>query len=127
MVEQWNGATDFVFFARRGEMASNRREDQEVSMLSLHLIQNCMVYVNTLMIQRLLAQPHWPGKFTPRDYSALTPLIWEHVNPYGRIRPRYEHVIGVGVIQMAPGDTTVGSRPPGENRQGCPAHAGIGQ
>ncbi len=84
VVEQWNGATDFVFFARRGEMASNRREDHEISMLSLHLIQNCMVYINTLMIQKLLAQPHWQGKFTPRDYAALTPLIWEHVNPYGR-------------------------------------------
>lgn len=70
VVEQWNGATDFVFFARRGEMASNRREDHEISMLSLHLIQNCMVYVNTLMIQKLLAQPHWQGKFTPRDYAA---------------------------------------------------------
>jgi hypothetical protein len=23
-------------------------------------------------------------KLTPRDYAALTPLIWEHVNPYGR-------------------------------------------
>ena len=43
-------ATDFVFFARRGEMASNRREDHEISMLALHLIQNCMVYVNTLMM-----------------------------------------------------------------------------
>jgi TnpA family transposase len=84
VVEQWNGATDFVFFARRGEMASNRREDHEISMLSLHLIQNCMVYVNTLMIQKLMAQPHWQGKFTLRDYAALTPLIWEHVNPYGR-------------------------------------------
>jgi TnpA family transposase len=84
VVEQWNGATDFVFFARRGEMASNRREDHEISMLALHLIQNCMVYVNTLMIQKLMAQPHWQGKFTPRDYAALTPLIWEHVNPYGR-------------------------------------------
>ena len=31
-----------------------------------------------------LAQPHWKGKLTPRDYAALTPLIWEHVNPYGR-------------------------------------------
>ena len=27
VVEQWNGATDFVFFARRGELVSNRRED----------------------------------------------------------------------------------------------------
>ncbi len=84
VVEQWNGATDFVFFARRGEMVSNRREDHEVSMLALHLMQNCMVYINTLMIQKLLAQPHWQGKLTPRDYVALTPLIWEHVNPYGR-------------------------------------------
>jgi TnpA family transposase len=84
VVEQWNGATDFVFFARRGEMASNQREDHEISMLALHLIQNCMVYINTLMIQKVLAQPHWQGRLTPRDYAALTPLIWEHVNPYGR-------------------------------------------
>jgi TnpA family transposase len=54
VVEQWNGATDFVFFARRGEMVSNRHQDHELSMLSLHLIQNCMVYINTLMIQRVL-------------------------------------------------------------------------
>jgi hypothetical protein len=53
-------------------------------MLALHLIQNCMVYINTLMIQKVLAQPHWRGRLTPRDYAALTPLIWEHVNPYGR-------------------------------------------
>lgn len=84
VVEQWNGATDFVFFARRGAMASNRHEDHEISMLALHLIQNGLVYVNTLMIQRVLAQPHWQGKLTPRDYAALTPLIWEHVTPYGR-------------------------------------------
>ena len=84
VVEQWNSANDFVFFARRGELASNRREDQEISMLCLHLLQNCMVYINTLMLQKILAQPHWKGKLTARDLSALTPLIWEHINPYGR-------------------------------------------
>lgn len=36
MVEQWHGATDFVFFVRRGELASNRHEDREISMLALH-------------------------------------------------------------------------------------------
>lgn len=36
------------------------------------------------MLQQVLAQPHWERKLTPRDFSALTPLIWEHVNPYGR-------------------------------------------
>ena len=65
-------------------MASNRREDHEISMLALHLLQNCMVYINTLMQQQVLAQPKWSGKLTTRDLRALTPLIWEHVNPYGR-------------------------------------------
>lgn len=83
-IERWNGANDFVYFARRGEMTSNRREAHETSMLSLHLLQNCMVYVNTLMLQEVLAQPNWQGRLTETDLRALTPLIWEHVNPYGR-------------------------------------------
>jgi TnpA family transposase len=83
-IERWNGANDFVYFARRGEMTSNRREDQETSMLSLHLLQNCMVYVNTLMLQQVLAQSHWQGRLSETDLRALTPLTWEHVNPYGR-------------------------------------------
>jgi TnpA family transposase len=29
-------------------------EDQEATMLGLHLLQNCMVYINTLMLQRVL-------------------------------------------------------------------------
>jgi TnpA family transposase len=48
VVEQWNGANDFVFFAKRGELVSNRHEDHETSMLCLHLLQNSMVYINTL-------------------------------------------------------------------------------
>ena len=84
VIEQWNGANDFVFFARRGELVSNRTEDHELSMLALHLLQNCMVYINTLMMQQVLARPHWAGRLTPTDLRAVTPLIWEHVNPYGR-------------------------------------------
>jgi len=84
VVEHWNSANDFIFFARRGEFSSNRREDQQLSMLSLHLLQNCMVYVNTLMVQHVLARPAWKGRLTPRDLHALTPLFWGHVNPYGR-------------------------------------------
>ena len=83
-VERWNGANDFLRFARRGEMTTNQREEQEISMLALHLVQNSMVYVNTLMLQEVLAQPHWQGRLTENDRRALTPLIWEHVNPYGR-------------------------------------------
>jgi len=53
-------------------------------MLALHLLQNCMVYINTLMLQQVLAAPQWSGNLVARDLRALTPLIWEHVNPYGR-------------------------------------------
>ena len=84
VIEQWNSANDFVFFARKGELASNRREDHEVSMLALHLLQNAMVYINTLMIQQTLARPDWANRLTAPDRRALTPLIWEHINPYGR-------------------------------------------
>jgi hypothetical protein len=43
-----------------------------------------VVYINTLMLQQVLVQPEWSRKLTARDPRALTPLIWEHVNPYGR-------------------------------------------
>ena len=84
VIEQWNGATDFVLYARRGELVSNRHEDHEISMLSLQLLQNCMIYINTLMLQTVLDKPHWQGRLNQRDLGALTPLIWEHINPYGR-------------------------------------------
>ena len=36
------------------------------------------------MLQRVLARPQWSARLTARDIRALTPLIWEHVNSYGR-------------------------------------------
>ena len=35
------------------------------------------------MIQRVLEESAWSSRMTPRDLSALTPLIFHHVNPYG--------------------------------------------
>jgi TnpA family transposase len=84
VIEHWNSANDFTFFARRGEMVSNRREDHEISMLALHLLQNCIMSINTLMLQRVLARLRWSGRLTASDIRALTPPIWEHMNPYGR-------------------------------------------
>jgi TnpA family transposase len=83
VVENWNSANDFILYGRGGEIATNRLEDQEATMLSLHLLQNCMVYVNTLMIQRVLAEPAWMARMGPDERRGLTPLGWGHVNPYG--------------------------------------------
>ena len=83
VIETWNGANDFILYGKGGDFATNRLEDAEVSMLCLHLLQISMVYVNTLMIQRVLDEPEWQGRLTPVDLRALTPLKWQHINPYG--------------------------------------------
>ena len=31
----------------------------------------------------VLAEPEWRGRLTPVDLRALSPLKWQHVNPYG--------------------------------------------
>jgi hypothetical protein len=51
--------------------------------LSLHLLQNCLVYINTLMLQQILADPTWMARLTPEDFRALPPLLYSHMNPYG--------------------------------------------
>jgi TnpA family transposase len=83
VVENWNSANDFILYGKGGEFASNKREDQEAGMLALHLLQISLVYINTLMIQHVLAEPMWQGRLTPTDLRALTPLKWLHINPYG--------------------------------------------
>lgn len=84
VVENWNSANSFVFFGKGGEVATNRLEDQEVSVLALHLLQNCLVYVNTRMLQSVLGDPAWAARMTPEDHRGLSPLGYANVNPYGR-------------------------------------------
>jgi TnpA family transposase len=86
VVENWNSANGFIFYGRAGEFATNQREDAEVAMLCLHLLQISLVYINTLMLQRVLAEPNWGARLTAEDLRALTPLIYTNVNPYGLIR-----------------------------------------
>ena len=83
VIENWNSANDFILYGKGGEFASNKLEDQEIAMLSLHLLQVSLVYINTLMIQQVLAEPAWQGRLVAADLRALTPLLWAHVNPYG--------------------------------------------
>ncbi|MCK5285194.1 MAG: Tn3 family transposase [Alphaproteobacteria bacterium] len=84
VVERWNGVNNFIYFGKGGEFSTNRLEEQEVSVLSLHLLQSSMVYVNTLMIQNILAEPLWKARMTERDIAALSPLPHSHFNPYGK-------------------------------------------
>ena len=86
VIETWNGANSFILYGKGGEIATNDLENQELTMLALHLLQICLVYINTLMIQRVLTEPDWTERMLPEDLRALTPLIYSHVTPYGIFR-----------------------------------------
>lgn len=64
MVENWNSVTNFIHYGRHGEMATNKREDQELAVLALHLLQISLGFIQTLMIQDVLTEPRWMQKMT---------------------------------------------------------------
>lgn len=97
-MENWNSANAFIFYGKGGEVATNRLEEQELSVLALHLLQICTVYVNTLMIQQVLHEPVWLSRMKAEDFRALTPLIYAHVNPYGIFELDMETRLPIDVV-----------------------------
>jgi hypothetical protein len=57
-----------------------------MSVLCLHILQAAMVYVNTLMLQDVLAEDEWSQLLTSEDYRGLTPLSWAHVAMHGEFK-----------------------------------------
>ena len=51
VVENWNNANGFIFFGKGKEIATNRLEDQEIAVLSLHLLQSYLVYIIRLELE----------------------------------------------------------------------------
>lgn len=105
VVEQWNGATDFVFFARRGEMASNRRGSRNQHARAapdpeLHGLRQYVDDSEGARAAALAGKIHATRLYRPdaADLGVRQP-VWT-------IRPRYECQAGVAVIKMAAGDTT---------------------
>jgi TnpA family transposase len=82
VVENWNSVNSFIHFGQNGKIPSNNIEDQELSMLCMHLLQVSLIYVNTLMLQEVLTEPVWSERMTPEDWRGLNPLGYAHVT-YG--------------------------------------------
>jgi hypothetical protein len=55
----------------------NNRDYQEIAILALHLLQICMVYINTLLVQEVLSEKEWLDKMQPEDFRGLTPLFMD--------------------------------------------------
>jgi hypothetical protein len=64
----------------------NNRDYQEIAILSLHLLQICMVYINTLLVQKVLSEEEWFNKMQPEDFRGLMPLFYGHITPYGEFQ-----------------------------------------
>lgn len=86
VAESWNGANAQILHGKAGDIASNRRDEQEMTALCLHIVQAAMVHGNTLMVQDVLAQDEWRDLFTTEDYRGLTPLIWAQVAMHGEFK-----------------------------------------
>lgn len=76
MIESWNRANAVIYYGKTGEMASNRADEQELSVQCLRIVQASLVYVDTLMIQDLLGDPDTGDILTtPRDKRNVTPPV----------------------------------------------------
>jgi hypothetical protein len=98
VVENYNGVNDYIRFGKRGELASNRREEQELGMLCLHILQSSLGLVNTLMIQDTVALPEWEGVLTDADRRGLTPVFHASMTPYGEIQLRTDRRLDLADI-----------------------------
>lgn len=101
MVESWNRGNSIIFYGKGGDIASNRRDEQELSVLCLRVLQAALVYVNTLMVQDVLAGGEWADRLTDVDQRGLTPLFWTHVAPYGEVRLNMQRRLSLRTEQSA--------------------------
>jgi hypothetical protein len=83
VVERLNSIMGFIFYGKLGEISTNIKNDQELAIVCLHLLQACMAYINTLIFQDVLSRPEWKNKLTVEDKRALNVLFHSHINPYG--------------------------------------------
>ena len=83
IVENWNSSNTFICYGRKSELQTNDPEMQELTILCLHLLQNALILVNTIITERVLYEDGFLSRMEPKDFNALTPLFTVNINPYG--------------------------------------------
>jgi TnpA family transposase len=84
VAESWNAGNSIIYFGKGGDIPANRRDEQELSVLCLQVLQAAVVYLNTLMIQDVLDDGLI--ELSADDLRGLTPLFWTNIAPYGEVR-----------------------------------------
>ena len=83
VVERWNSVNDFIRYGRQGIFATNSPDGQEISTLALQLLQNCLMLINTIIVETTIEKEDMFKRLSVEDLRALSPLFYEHINPYG--------------------------------------------
>lgn len=91
VVENWNSANSALCYGKQGDLTGADREHQEITMLALHLLQAALVYLNTLLVQQVLAEDDWHRRLTDEDRRGLTALFWSNVRQYGVFNLDMDH------------------------------------
>src|SRR5258708_12558789 len=82
VVESWNRANSVIFFGKGGDIATNRRDEQELSVLCLRVLQVALVYVTTLMVHDVLRAPYNPHTPTSAIRHSLPTLLLYTCSPH---------------------------------------------
>lgn len=101
VVENWNSASKDIFYGKAGELTGDDKEHVEVSALALHLTQAAIAYLNTVMIQVVLADPKWRKKLTGEDRRGLSALFWTHLNLYGKFELDMSNFLNLAAAEPA--------------------------
>ncbi len=83
-VENWNSVNSFISYGNKYEFNTNDPIIQEMTVLSLHLLQNAIILVNTMLLDKVIIDNDYLNIMSDRDRRALTPLFTSNINPYGR-------------------------------------------
>jgi TnpA family transposase len=101
-VEAWNHANAVIHHGKGGEIPTDNREEVEMAALCLRILQAGLLYVNTLMLQDVLADAQWSALLGPADRRELTPLFWGHIHPNGEARLDLSARLDIASSQGAP-------------------------
>jgi TnpA family transposase len=85
IVENWNSAVDIICYGGKAEIKTNDPDVQELTVLCLHLLQNALVLVNTVMVERVLFEDNYIESINNEDRNGINPLFTSNMNPYGYI------------------------------------------
>jgi TnpA family transposase len=83
VAESWNAGNAVLHYGKGGDIPGNRRDEQELTVLCLRVLQASVSFLNTLLIQDVLADGDL--QLTAEDQRAITPLFWSHIAPYGEV------------------------------------------